>query len=160
LTGAEGRSANYVHSFRLPPPELAEHNKDLQKVYREIERREPRAELHHTTDAALVFAAYGTCARLCREAIDALRGEGLKAGMFRPITLWPFPDKKLQNAVKKAKRVVVVEMSAGQMIDDVRLALADRIPIDFVGRMGGEAPSVKELVALGRKLLRRKGNSR
>ena len=160
LTGAEGRAPNYVHSFRLPPPDLAEHNRELQKVYREIERREPRAELHDTADAALVFAAYGTCARLCREAVDALRDEGLKAGMFRPITLWPFPSKKLQNAVKKAKRVVVVEMSAGQMIDDVRLALADRVPIEFVGRMGGEAPSVKELVALGRKFLGKKGRPR
>jgi 2-oxoglutarate/2-oxoacid ferredoxin oxidoreductase subunit alpha len=160
LTGAEGRAANYVHSFRLPPVDLAEHNRELQKVYREIERREARAELHDTTDAALVFAAYGTCARLCREAVEALRDEGLKAGMFRPITLWPYPSKKLQAAVKKAKRVVVVELSAGQMLDDVRLALADRVPIEFVGRMGGEAPSVKELVALGRKFLGKKGNRR
>jgi 2-oxoglutarate/2-oxoacid ferredoxin oxidoreductase subunit alpha len=158
LTGAEGRAANYVHSFRLPPPELAEHNRKLQKVYREIERREARGESYQTTDAALVFVAYGTCARLCREAVDLLREERLKAGMFRPITLWPYPSKNLQTVAKKAKRVVVVEMSAGQMIDDVRLALAERLPIDFVGRMGGEAPSVKELVALGRKLMGRKGN--
>jgi len=160
LTGAEGRAPNYIRSFRLPPPDLAEHNRELQKVYREIERREARAELYETTDAALVFAAYGTCARLCREAVHLLRDGGLKAGMFRPITLWPYPSKKLQAAVKKAKRVVVVEMSAGQMIDDVRLALADHVPIDFVGRMGGEAPSVKELVALGRKLLGKKGRPR
>jgi 2-oxoglutarate/2-oxoacid ferredoxin oxidoreductase subunit alpha len=160
LTGAEGRPPNYVHSFRLPPPDLAEHNRQLQTVYREIERREARAELYRTADAALVFAAYGTCARLCREAVDLLREQGLKAGMVRPITLWPYPNKKLQTAVKKAKRVVVVEMSAGQMIHDVRLALADRLPIELVGRMGGEAPSVKELVALGRKLLRKKGHSR
>jgi 2-oxoglutarate/2-oxoacid ferredoxin oxidoreductase subunit alpha len=160
LTGAEGRSPNYVHSFRLPPDELAEHNRQLQKVYREIERREPRAELHATADAALVFVAYGTCARLCREAADTLRAEGLKAGMVRPITLWPFPSKRLQAAAKKARHVVVVEMSAGQMLDDVRLALDDHVPIEFVGRMGGEAPTVKELVALGRKLLGKKARAR
>ena len=157
LTGADGRAQNYVRSFRLPPVDLAAHNRDLQKVYREIERREPRAELLDTADAALVFVAYGTCARLCREAVEHLRDEGLKVGMFRPITLWPFPGKKLQSAMKKARRVAVVELSAGQMIDDVRLALADRLPIEFVGRMGGEAPSVKELVALGRKFLGKKG---
>ena len=160
LTGADGRDPNFIRSFRLPPPDLAEHNRQLQKIYREIERRETRAESHRTSDAALVFAAYGTCARLCREAVDLLRDEGLKAGMFRPITLWPFPSKKLQGAVKKARRVVVVEMSAGQMLDDVRLSLADCVPIDFVGRLGGYAPSVKELVALGRKILGKKGKPR
>ena len=160
LTGADGRPGHFIHSFHLPVPDLAEHNRELQKVYREIERREPRAELYDAADATLRFVAYGTCARLCREASDALRDEGIKSGLFRPITLWPFPSKKLQDAVKKAKRVVVVEMSAGQMLDDVRLALAERVPIEFVGRMGGEAPSVKELIALGRKLLGKKGRPR
>ena len=127
----------------------------MQKVYREIERREARAELYDTADAALVFVAYGTCARLCREAVDLLRDEGLRAGMFRPITLWPFPSKKLQTAVKKAKRVVVVEMSAGQMIEDVRLALAigaDRIRRPY-GRRGalGEGTCRPRAQALGKK---------
>jgi 2-oxoglutarate/2-oxoacid ferredoxin oxidoreductase subunit alpha len=158
LTGAAGRPPHYIASFRLPPVDLGRHNRDLQRTYREIERREARAELHRAADAALLFVAYGTCARLCREAVDLLRDEELKAGMFRPITLWPFPGKKLQNALKKAKRMAVIELSAGQMIDDVRLAVADRLLIEFVGRMGGEAPSVKELVALGRKLLQKKGN--
>lgn len=160
LTGAEGRAPNYVHSFRLPTPDLAEHNRQLQKTYREIERRETRAELYHTTDATLVFVAYGTCARLCREAVDFLREQGVKAGMVRPITLWPYPTKKLQAATKKTKRVVVVELSAGQMVEDVRLALAERVPIELVARTGGEAPSIKELVALGRKLLAKKGHAR
>jgi 2-oxoglutarate/2-oxoacid ferredoxin oxidoreductase subunit alpha len=160
LTGADGRPPNYVHSFRLPPPDLAAHNRTLQKTYREITRRETRAELHRATDAALLFVAYGTCARLCREAVDSLREQGLPAGMFRPITLWPYPDKKLQAAAKKAKRVVVVEMSAGQMVADVRLALDGKVAIDLVARTGGEAPSIKELIALGRKLLGKKGHSR
>jgi 2-oxoglutarate ferredoxin oxidoreductase subunit alpha len=155
LTGAKGREPHFLCSLRLPPPELAEHNRNLQKVYRQIERREPRGESHRTADAELVFVAYGVCARLCREAGDILRDEGLKAGMFRPITLWPFPGKKLRAALKKAKRIVVVELSAGQLIQDVQLASADRLPIEFVGYMGGQSPTIKELVALGRKLLRK-----
>ena len=157
LTGAEGRAPNYVRSFHLPPPDLAEHNRQLQKVYREIERREPRAESYDAADAALVFVAYGTCARLCREAVALLRDEGLEGRHVPPDHALAVPEQELQSAVKKAKRVVVVELSAGQMIDDVRLALADRVPIEFVGRMGGEASSVKELVALGRKFLGKKG---
>jgi len=156
LTGAQDRAPHFLCSMHLPPGELAEHNRTLQKVYREIERREPAGQSYKTADAEVVFVAYGTCARLCREAADTLRDEGFRAGLFRPITLWPFPCKKLQDALKKAKRVVVVELSAGQLIEDVRLASADRLPIEFVGRMGGDSPSVKELIALGRKLSRKK----
>jgi 2-oxoglutarate ferredoxin oxidoreductase subunit alpha len=155
VTGANGRDGHFLCSLLLPPQDLADHNRELQKVYREIERRERRGESYRTDDAELVFVAYGTCARLCREAGDILREDGLKAGLFRPITLWPFPSEKLQAALKKAKRIVVVELSAGQLIQDVQLAALDRLPIEFVGYMGGEAPSVKELVALGRKLLQK-----
>jgi 2-oxoglutarate ferredoxin oxidoreductase subunit alpha len=161
LTGTDSHDSHFLCSLHLPPPELAEHNRELQKIYRAIERRQQRGEAYRTADAELVFVAYGTCARLCREASDILRDEGLKPGLFRPITLWPFPAAKLRAALKKAKQIVVVEMSAGQLIEDVRLAAAERLPIEFVGRMGGEAPSVKELVVLGRKLLsKRPGRSR
>jgi 2-oxoglutarate ferredoxin oxidoreductase subunit alpha len=156
LTGAKGRPPNLICSLHLPPAELSKHNRNLQKVFREIERREPRAELHRTADARLVMVAYGTCARLCREAADILRRDGLPVGMVRPITLWPFPAKRLLAGLKKAQRILVVEMSAGQMIEDVRLSTSDRLPIDFLGRMGGEAPSVKEVVATARKLLSKK----
>jgi len=155
LTGADGRPPHFVCSLHLPPPELGEHNRVLQKVYREIERREPRAEAYKTNDAALVFVAYGACARLCREAVDLLRDEGLKAGLLRPITLWPFPSKKLLASVAKARTLLAVEMSSGQMVQDVELAVAGRLPVEFIGRMGGEAPSIKELVALGKKLLQK-----
>jgi 2-oxoglutarate ferredoxin oxidoreductase subunit alpha len=155
LTGAEGRKPHFLCSLHLPPPELAAHNAVLQKNYREIERREPRAEAYRTADAALVFTAYGACARLCREAVDLLRDEGLKFGLLRPITLWPFPAKKLLAATRKARLLLAVEMSAGQMVQDVRLAVAERVPVEFIGRMGGEAPSIKELVAAGKKLLQK-----
>ncbi|MEN6452579.1 MAG: 3-methyl-2-oxobutanoate dehydrogenase subunit VorB [Thermoguttaceae bacterium] len=156
LTGAKGRPGHYTCSLLLPVPELAEHNRRLQKVYREIERREPRGEAYQTADAALVFVGYGTCARLCREAVDLLRDEGLKAGLFRPITLWPFPSKKLAASLPKARTLAVAELSAaGQMLQDVRLATSDRLPIEFLGYAGGEAPSVKGLVAFGRKLLKK-----
>jgi len=156
LTGAKGRPSHFLCSLHLPPAELDVHCQKLQKMYREIERRETRGEAYQTADASLVFVGYGASARLCREAVDTLRDEGLKAGVFRPITLWPFPSKKLQNALKKAKQLVVVELSAGQMIEDVRLATSDRLPIEFVGRSGGLPPTVKEIVALGRKLLQKK----
>jgi 2-oxoglutarate ferredoxin oxidoreductase subunit alpha len=155
LTGANGREPHFRRSLFLPVPELADHNRELQIVYREIERREPRAESYRAADATLLFTGYGTCARLCREATDILREEGLKAGMFRPVTLWPFPARKLLEAAKKARTVLVVEMSAGQMVEDVRMALSGSRPIEFLGYTGGEAPSVKELVALGRKLLQK-----
>jgi 2-oxoglutarate ferredoxin oxidoreductase subunit alpha len=154
LTGAKGRRPNLVCSLHLPPPDLAEHNRKLQQIYRQIERREPRAELYRTAGARLVLVAYGTCARLCREAADILRGDGLPVGLVRPITLWPFPAKRLLAALKQARQILVVEMSAGQMIEDVRLSTSDRWPVGFLGRTGGEAPSVKELVAAARKLLR------
>lgn len=162
LTGAKGRPGHYLCSLLLPVPELAEHNRLLQKTYREIERREPRGEAYQTADAGVVFIGYGTCARIAREATDILRDEGLKAGMFRPITLWPFPNKKLVAALPKAKALVVAEMSTGQLLQDVRLATSDKLPIEFVGYTGGEAPTVKELVAIGRKLLQkpRNGNGR
>ncbi|MEN6457638.1 MAG: 3-methyl-2-oxobutanoate dehydrogenase subunit VorB [Thermoguttaceae bacterium] len=155
VSGAKGRKGHYVCSLLLPVPELAEHNRQLQKVYREIERREPRGESYRTSDAALVFVGYGTCARICREATDILREEGLKAGLFRPMTLWPFPNKKLLASVSKARTVLVTEMSTGQMVQDVRLAVNGQLPIEFLGYAGGEAPSVKGLVALGRKLLQK-----
>jgi len=160
LTGADGRPQQVVCSLHLPIPELAAHNRVLQAVYREIERREQRAESYHTSGAKLVFVAYGACARLCREAVDYLRKEGLAAGMLRPITLWPFPKKKLQTAVQSAAVLVVVEMSAGQMIEDVRLSVGDKLPIEFVGRTGGEAPTVKELIQFGRRLLKKYATSR
>ena len=100
-----------------------------------------------------MLVAYGTCARLCREAADILRSEGLPVGLMRPITLWPFPTKQLLAGLKTAEQILVVELSAGQMIQDVRLSISDRLPIEFLGRMGGEAPSVKELVAVARKLV-------
>jgi 2-oxoglutarate/2-oxoacid ferredoxin oxidoreductase subunit alpha len=155
LTGCKGREPYMLRSLHLPVPELFGHNEDLQKIYREIERREARAETYQTADASLVFIGYGTCARLCREATDTLREEGLKVGLFRPITLWPFPNRKLLAAIKKARKLVVCEMSAGQMIDDVRIAVANEWPIEFLGYTGGEAPSVKQLVALGRKMLKK-----
>ncbi|MBN1394843.1 MAG: 3-methyl-2-oxobutanoate dehydrogenase subunit VorB [Pirellulales bacterium] len=155
LTGAKDREPQVVCSLRLPVPDLAEHNRVLQKVYREIERVEQRAESYLTDDARLVFVAYGTCARLSREAVDLLRDDGLKAGLLRPITLWPFPNKKLLAATKKARTLLVSEMSYGQMVDDVRLAVEGRVPIEFLAYAGGEAPSVKELYALGRKLLKK-----
>jgi 2-oxoglutarate ferredoxin oxidoreductase subunit alpha len=153
LTGAKGRDPYFLCSLHLKPSELAEHNRQLLEVYSEIERREPRAELVNTDDAELVFVAYGSSARLCREAADELREDGLKVGLVRPITLWPFPAEKLRSALKNARRIAVVELSAGQLVEDVRLNNPDQLPIEFMGYLGGEMPFVKELVAAGRGFL-------
>ena len=133
LTGAKGRPPNLICSLRLPPAELAQHNRELQKVFREIEHREPRAELYRTADARLVMVAYGTCARLCREAADILREEGLPVGLVRPITLWPFPAKRLLAGLKNAHSGFWwSRSSAGQMIEERppehRRPAADRLP--------------------------------
>ncbi len=118
----------------------------LQKKYREVESKETRYEAYRCEDAEYVLTGFGTSSRLCRAAVNTLRKEGVKAGLFRPITLWPFPYDALDQACRKAKRVLVVEMNAGQMIEDVKLALGRERGIDFYGKMGGIVPVVDEIL--------------
>lgn len=142
LTGARDRPPQRICSLFLAEGVLEEHNKKLQEKYKQIKENEVRVELYKTEDADLIIVAYGISARLCREVVDRLRLDGIMAGMVRPITLWPFP----YNAIPlNAKKVFVVELSAGQMIDDVRLAVNGRIPVSFYGRPGGVFFSVKEI---------------
>jgi len=155
LDGANGRPPNCIKSLYLPLDVLAAHNDTLQASYRQIERIEQRCEAYKTTGAELVLIAYGTCARVCRAAVDALRDQGHKVGLLRPITLWPFPNRKLASAARTAKAFLVVEMSAGQMVEDVQLAVQCRRPIELLGRTGGGVPTVKEVVATARKVLRK-----
>ena len=156
LAGAKGRAAalSSARSF-CPCPNWPSTTASCRRSTARSSAASRAARRTRRPTPALVFVGYGTCARLCREATDILRDEGLKAGLFRPITLWPFPAKKLLAALTKARTLLVAEMSAGQMVEDVRMAVAGRLPIEFLGYTGGEAPSVKELVALGRKLLQK-----
>ena len=106
-------------------------------------------------DADLVFVAYGTSSRICLGALEAAKAEGLKLGLFRPISLWPFPYARLAELAAKGKRFLTVEMSMGQMVEDVRLAVDGKAKVDFYGRCGGVIPSEEEVLAEAKRLLGR-----
>ncbi len=145
-TGARGRDPNIVLSFDLDPKGLKQLNLDLQARYREIERREVRHEEMETDDAEIVIAAYGTVARIAKTVLRLARAEGIRLGLFRPITVWPFPYDPLRALASRAKTVLTVEMSAGQMWEDVRLAVAERAATPFYGEMGGVVPTPREIL--------------
>lgn len=147
LTGCKNREPRVIRSLRLKPEvKLQEHNALLSKKYREIEENEVLFETYLTDDADVILTAFGTAARVCKASVAALRKEGIKAGLFRPITLWPFPYDALENAASGASKIMVVEMNEGQMIDDVRLSVGRNRDISFYGKSGGTVPDVKEII--------------
>ena len=146
LTGAVERDPRVVRSLHLHPEELEAHNHHLQDKFAAIREHEVRWAGEDLDDADVVIVAYGTSARVARTAVERAREQGLKVGIFRPISLWPFPSAELAAAALGARAVVVVEMSAGQMVEDVRLALGGRTPIFFQGRLGGMVPTPGEVV--------------
>ncbi len=148
---------NLISSIFLDPDELEAHNRKLQAKFREIEENEALYDEYATDDAKIVVVAYGIVARVVRSAIHAARDEGIPVGLFRPVTLWPFPHRRLDELAGRAARLHVFELSCGQMIDDVRLAIHDRIPVGFHGRMGGNVPSVEECLEVIRKAAREGG---
>ena len=152
VTGADGRPPRVVKSMRLEPEILEVHNRHLQAKFAEIAAREVRWAGEHLDDAELVIVAYGTAARVARTAIARARDDGLRAGLFRPITLWPFPSAALAQAAARARGVLVVELSAGQMVEDVRLAIEGRTPVAFEGRTGGMVPTPGEVLDALRRL--------
>ncbi len=148
VNGARGREKNIVASLRLfPDSALEDHNNHLQKKYKSIKEKVRHYDTHFAEDADWLITAYGTAARVARKAVDRLREEGIKAGLFRPTSLWPFPDKELCEYSKNTNSVLTVEMSHGQMLDDVKLALNGLKEVDFHGRTGGAIPTVSEIVA-------------
>lgn len=134
--GCQGREPNIVNTLHLSADYLEERNHHLQKKYDEIVSREKRAESFLTEDADLVVVAFGLMARIAKRAVMEARKSGIKVGLIRPITLWPFPDAEIIKAAQTAKRFLSVEISMGQMIEDIRLAVAGRVPVDFFGRIG------------------------
>ena len=132
------RKHNIVNSLYLQ--ELERLNIERFERYETVKKELHEAELYKTEDADIVVAAYGSVARLAKAAVDRAREAGIKAGLVRPVTLWPFPVQEVREACRNAKRVLCVEMSMGQMIDDVKLALDCRIPVEFYGRTGGVVP--------------------
>lgn len=147
-TGTKGqRKPNVINSLYLQSEELEQHNLKLEKKYKAIEENEVQYEMYHTEDAELVFVAYGTVSRIVKTTVDQLREEGYIVGLIRPKTLWPFPKEAFKQ-IPNAKNLLVVEMSLGQMIDDVKLASECKLPVDFYGRSGGMIPSP---AAIGQK---------
>lgn len=146
--GQEGRPRNVINSLYMDPSDLERHNLLLHEQYREIERDQVRYEEIGTEDAEIVLVAYGTTARIAQSAMRAAREKGLKVGLLRPITLWPFPEKALLTLAEqpRVKAFMSIELSMGQMVEDVRLATQGKKPVGFFGRSGGVIPSIAEVV--------------
>jgi len=149
LRGASGRDARAVKSLMLGVGKgsLEEHNEKLQAKYRQIAASEVRVEMYRTDDAEQVIVAYGATSRIGRSCVDRLRGEGIKVGLVRPVTLWPFPYDEIRSLADKNASFLVVEMSAGQMVEDVRLAVQDDKRVSFYGRMGGGIPMEEDIMS-------------
>jgi 2-oxoglutarate ferredoxin oxidoreductase subunit alpha len=146
LGGAKGRPPRVIKSLNLLPEDLEQHNRELQASFARIQAREPRWAGESLDDVEVVVVAYGTAARVARTAVQRARADGLRAGLFRPITLWPFPAEALCEAAATTRAVLTVELSAGQMVEDVRLALEGTVPVLHHGRMGGMVPTPDEVV--------------
>jgi len=151
LSGAAGRPKRLISSIQLQPEALEAANLRLQRKIATIAAREVRAEAWMLDDAELVVVGFGSAGRIARSAVAAARTLGVKAGLFRPISLSPFPSQRIAQLADQARAFLVVEMNAGQMLDDVQLAVAGRAPVHFYGRMGGVTPLPDEILeALGR----------
>jgi 2-oxoglutarate/2-oxoacid ferredoxin oxidoreductase subunit alpha len=148
LNGAKGRPSRMVRSLLFDVKENEEKNWKLYRKYQRIQATEVRYETFLIDDADMVIVAYGTSARIARGAIKRLRQENLRVGLIRPITLWPFPSKIIQETANKIAEFFVFEMSTGQMIEDVRLALEGRGRVHFYGRPGGVIPTPVELARI------------
>lgn len=146
LDGCKGRKPRLIRSLYMVEGELEKHNWKLKKMYDKIKMREVCCETSNIEDAVVVIVSYGTSARICESAVSMLRGRGVKAGFIRPITLWPFPEEIISTVTERVKDFLVVEMSLGQMEEDVRLAVNGRSRVHFYGRPGGGIPEAKVIV--------------
>jgi len=146
LTGAKDRRPNVVTSYAIDPEELSQINTKRQSRYHQIESKEVRYRETETSDATIVMVAYGTMARIARTAVRMARSQGIKLGLVQPITLWPFPYARLRTLSSQVTTILAVEMSAGQMVEDVRLAVAERAETPFYGKLGGLVPTPKDIL--------------
>jgi 2-oxoglutarate ferredoxin oxidoreductase subunit alpha len=146
LDGCNGRKPRIIRSLLLEEGELERLNDRLQKKYREIKDGEVRCEVLYGDDSEIVLVSYGTTSRICRSVVEELRKQGKKIGLLRPITLWPFPEKELKGLTNKVDAFLVVEMSCGQMVEDVRLSIECRKNVYFYGRPGGSVPTEDEII--------------
>ncbi len=146
LTGAQGRPRRFVSSIHLQPEALHAFNQHLQDKQHEIEKNEIRYAEYWMDDAEYVVVAFGSAARASQSAARWAHAQGIRVGVFRPISLFPFPYERLTAISKRVRAILVVEMNSGQMLEDVRLAVAERVPVKFFGRMGGLVPFPDEVL--------------
>ncbi len=155
LTGTKmKRESNDVTSIYINPEVLENHNLKLQAKYRQIEQNEIRVETYNCENADIIVTAYGTIARIIKNVIKSAEKEGIKVGLIRPISLWPFPTEAFEKYAETPKAFLSVELSAGQMVEDVRLAVNGKRPVHFYGRMGGMVPSQKEILNKIKEILK------
>jgi len=145
VIGTRETRKNLISSIYLEPDELEAHVRKLEAKYKKAAELEARHELYRADDPEVLLVGYGITSRVLRSVVDMLRKEGIRAGLFRPITVWPFPSEALRYAARRAQMVLVVEMSTGQMVEDVRLALDGRVDVEFFGRAGGNVPMADEV---------------
>lgn len=146
ITGKKGRKNNIITSLELDPHVMENHNLHLQRKYQEIRDKEVRYEEYMTEDAEYLIVAFGSASRIVQKTIELCRNEGMRIGMLRPITLWPFPTKAISDLAAKVKGILCVEINAGQMVDDIRLAVEGRVPVSQYGRLGGIVPTPEEVM--------------
>ncbi len=140
------RPRNYITSLFIQPEKMEEHNLKLEAKFKAIRENEVRYEEINTDDAEYLFVAYGLSARICQKAMDIARSKGIKIGLFRPITLYPYPYHRLEELSARVKLMLSVELNSGQMVEDVRLAVNGKVPVEFYGRMGGMLPTPEDIV--------------
>jgi pyruvate/2-oxoacid:ferredoxin oxidoreductase alpha subunit len=145
VRGTPETRKNLITSIYLEPDILERHVRQLEQKYRKAAQAEPRFELYRAEDSEVLLVGYGITSRVLRSVVDLARVQGLRAGLFRPITLWPFPSDALLKAAHRSQMVLVVEMSTGQLVEDVRLALDGKVDVQFFGRVGGNVPLAEEV---------------
>ncbi len=140
------RDRNYITSLFIQPERMEAHNLKLEEKFRQIRENEVRYEETETEDAEYLFVAYGLSARICQKAIELLRRKGIRVGMLRPITLYPYPYQRLNELADRMNMILTVELNAGQMVEDVRLAVNGKTPVEFFGKLGGLMPTPESIV--------------
>jgi 2-oxoglutarate ferredoxin oxidoreductase subunit alpha len=149
---AAARERNIITSLHIQPDKMEQINLRLEEKYRRMREREVRYESVMTDDAEILIVAYGLAARISHRAVELLREQGIKAGLLRPITLFPYPYEPIKDLAANVQGILVVEMNAGQMVEDVRLAVEGKTPVKFYGRMGGIIPSPEEVLQAAMRL--------
>jgi len=154
LTGCKGRKKYSIVPFDLDPYEMERVNFKIQEKYNKLKEKEVRYETVNLENAELIVVAYGTIARIVKTVIDNAKKEGINIGLIRPITLFPFPESIIAEACEKVNKFLVVEMSLGQMVEDVKLAVNGKVEVNFYGRVGGVVPTQSEILTEIKKYLK------